>query len=50
LYRSLNNGYNGQILSTDEYFKDINLNEYLFDPSKLEKAHLYNRRLGLHFF
>jgi hypothetical protein len=48
-YRSLNEGYNGQILSTDEYFKDVNLNEYLFDSSKLEKAHFYNRRLGFFF-
>ncbi|CAF3423887.1 unnamed protein product [Rotaria sp. Silwood1] len=45
LAKSLNNGYNGQILSTDEYFKDNNSNEYRYDPTKLENAHLYNRRL-----
>ena len=38
LARSLNSGYNGQIISIDEY---------LFDASKLEEAHLNNRRLGL---
>ena len=47
LAKSLNNGYNGQILSIDDYFKGMNSNEYLFDSSKLEDAHLYNRRLGL---
>ena len=46
LFRSLNNGYNGQILSIDEYFQDLNSNEHFFDASKLEHAHLYNRRLG----
>jgi hypothetical protein len=47
VYRSLNDGYHGQILSTDDYFKDLNTNEYLFDLSKLDDAHFYNRRLGL---
>jgi hypothetical protein len=47
LFRSLNNGYHGQIFSTDDYFKDMNTNEYFFDLSKLDDAHLYNRRLGL---
>lgn len=47
--RSLNNGYNGQILSTDEYFKDNNSNEYRFDPSKLEEAHRCTRRLSKFF-
>ena len=47
LFRSLNNGYNGQILSIDEYFQDMNSNEHFFDASKLEEAHLHNRRLGL---
>ncbi|CAF0846105.1 unnamed protein product [Rotaria sordida] len=45
LAKSLNEGYNGQILSADEYFKDNNSNEYRFDPTKLETVHLYNRRL-----
>jgi hypothetical protein len=43
----LNNGYQGQIFSIDDYFKDMNTNEYFFDATKLDAAHLYNRRLGL---
>ncbi|CAF0963379.1 unnamed protein product [Adineta ricciae] len=48
LAKSLNHGYNGQILSTDGYYKDHNnLNEYFFDPSKHEDAHYYyNSRLA----
>ncbi|CAF2581500.1 unnamed protein product [Rotaria sp. Silwood2] len=45
LAKSLNNGYDGQILSADEYFKDNNSNEYRFDQTKFENAHIYNRRL-----
>ncbi|UJR23379.1 hypothetical protein I4U23_026388 [Adineta vaga] len=48
LAKSLNDGYNGQILSTDGYYRDNNnLNEYFFDPSKHEDAHYYyNSRLA----
>jgi hypothetical protein len=39
LYRSINNGYNGQILSTDEY---------LFDSLKFDNAYDFNCRLGFY--
>jgi ABC-type molybdenum transport system ATPase subunit/photorepair protein PhrA len=39
LAKSLNHGYNGVILSADDYFTDNNLNSYIFDPNKLDDAH-----------
>jgi hypothetical protein len=39
-YRSINDGYNGQILSTDEH---------LFDSSKFDNSYDFNCRLGLFF-
>ncbi|CAF1626827.1 unnamed protein product [Adineta ricciae] len=44
LAKSLNHGYSGVILSTDDYFTDRNLNKYVYDLNKLDDAHRYNRR------
>ncbi|CAF1252724.1 unnamed protein product [Adineta steineri] len=44
LAKSLNHGYNGVILSTDDYFIDRNLNRYVFDLNRLDDAHRYNHR------
>ncbi|CAF0881899.1 unnamed protein product [Rotaria sordida] len=44
LAKSLNHGYNGLILSADDYFTDNNLNKYTFDSNKLDDAHRYTCR------
>ncbi|CAF2873529.1 unnamed protein product [Rotaria sp. Silwood2] len=44
LAKSLKHGYNGLILSADDYFADNNLNKYIFDSNKLDEAHRYTSR------
>jgi len=44
LAQALNSGYNGVILSTDDFFTDKQTNEYQFDQKQLDEAHLHNRR------
>ncbi|CAF4618688.1 unnamed protein product [Rotaria sp. Silwood1] len=44
LAKSINHGYNGLILSADDYFNDNALNKYIFDSSKLDEAHRFTCR------
>lgn len=47
LIRALNDGYHGQIFSSDEYFKDAKSNEFIFESIQLDEAHRTTYRLGL---
>ncbi|CAF4978098.1 unnamed protein product, partial [Rotaria socialis] len=44
LAKAINHGYNGVILSADDYFTNNNSNKYMFDSNKLDDAHRWNCR------